>query len=70
MGLASATLIELGVMEDPITKKVRVQKEMAKQHIDLLEMLEVKTRGNLTTEERQLMERVLRDVKLAYAGKA
>ncbi len=67
MGLASAVLIELGVIEDPITKKRRVQKTMAKQHIEILSMLEEKTRGNLSTDEKELLERVLRDVKLAFA---
>lgn len=70
MGLASATLIELGVIEDPLTKKRRVQKDMAQQHIQILTMIEEKTRGNLTSDERELLERVLRDVKMAFAKAA
>ncbi|MBS1984676.1 MAG: DUF1844 domain-containing protein [Bdellovibrionales bacterium] len=70
MGLASATLIELGMMEDPITKKKRHQPQLAQQHVEILQMLEQKTRGNLTEDERQLLEKVLRDVKLAFAKAA
>jgi len=67
MGLATAVLIELGVVEDPLTKKKRFQKDHARQHIEILEMLEKKTRGNLDAEEKGLLENVLRDVKLAFA---
>lgn len=67
MGLASATLIELGVIDDPITKKRRVQREMAKQHIDILTMLQEKTKGNLSDDERDLIARVLNDLRLAFA---
>jgi hypothetical protein len=38
----------------------------AKQHIDLLQMLQEKTRGNLDDEERGLLERILRDVRLQF----
>ncbi len=67
MGLASATLIELGVIDDPITKKRRVQREMAKQHIDILTMLQEKTKGILSDDERDLLTRVLNDLRLAFA---
>lgn len=67
MGLASATLIELGAIEDPITRKKRVRPEQARQHIEILAMLQDKTRGNLTDDERVLLERVLADVRMAFA---
>jgi hypothetical protein len=70
MGLASATLIELGLVEDPITKKKRVQKDVAKQHIALLEMLREKTRGNLSAEEQTLLDRAVTDLKLQFARTA
>lgn len=67
MGLASATLIELGVVEDPTSKTKRVRKDQARQHIDLLEMLREKTRGNLSPEESGLLDRALTDLKLQFA---
>ncbi len=67
MGLASATMIELGLLEDPFDKKKRVRKDQARQHIDLLDMLQLKTRGNLDAHERELVERVIVDLKLQYA---
>lgn|GEM_PF-966445 len=70
MGLASATLIELGVVDDPITKQRRIQKDQARQHIALLEMLREKTRGNLQDEEQALLDRALTDLKLQFARTA
>lgn len=67
MGLASATLIELGVVEDPATQKKHIQRDHARQHIEILAMLAEKTRGNLVPEEKELIERVLVDLKMQFA---
>jgi hypothetical protein len=67
MGLASAALIEMGVVEDPSSKKKRINKESAKQHIALLGMLQEKTRGNLTDEEKKLLDQCMTDLKLQFA---
>jgi hypothetical protein len=67
MGLASAIFIELGIIDDPLTKKKRRRPDEAKKHIDLLEVLKTKTQGNLSPEESLLFENILRDVKLAFA---
>lgn len=66
MGLASAVLIDLGLVEDPTTKKKRKQLDRARLHIELLQTLQVKTRGNLDEEEKILIERVLTDLRLQY----
>ena len=39
----------------------------AQQIIDILAMLEQKTRGNLTVEERQLIDQVLEELRARYA---
>lgn len=66
LSLASATFIELGLVEDPLSNKKNTNLDAAKQHIDLLQILQDKTRGNLDDEERGLLERILRDVRLQY----
>ncbi|MEZ4814526.1 MAG: DUF1844 domain-containing protein [Bdellovibrionota bacterium] len=66
LSLASATFIELGLVEDPHSNKKRLDLKSAKQHIDLLQILQEKTRGNLDDEERGLLERILRDIRLQY----
>lgn len=66
LSLASATFIELGLVEDPLSNKKQTNLSAAKQHIDMLQILQDKTRGNLDDEERGLLERILRDVRLQY----
>ena len=66
MGLASAALIEMGAMEDPSTKKKRTNLGIARQHIDLLGILKEKTRGNLSADEAELLERAVTDLKLQF----
>jgi hypothetical protein len=41
-------------------------KDMAKHNIDLLEMLQDKTKGNLSPEETQLLEHVLFQLRMSF----
>ncbi len=66
MGLASATLIELGLIEDPATHSKRKSVENARQHIELLAMLKDKTRGNLSLDEGKILDKVLTDLKFEF----
>ncbi len=67
MSLSSAAMIEMGLIEDPSSKKIRKNKSAAKTHIDLLAMLQQKTIGNLSPEEKQLLDTALTDLKLNFA---
>lgn len=67
MGLASAALIDLGLVEDPVSKTKRVNRDHARSHIELLAMLKEKTRGNLTEEEKALLEQALTDLRMQFA---
>jgi hypothetical protein len=40
--------------------------EMAKYNIDMLETLEEKTKGNLTEEEKKVLENTLNQIRMAY----
>jgi hypothetical protein len=40
----------------------------AQQIIDILALLEEKTRGNLTAEERQVLEQVLYELRMRYVS--
>jgi len=66
MSLASASLIEMGIVEDPISKTKKTNKESARQHLDLLSMLQDKTKGNLDENESALLTRVLTDLKIQF----
>ncbi len=64
--LNSSALVHLGVVEDPISKKNMKNLPVAKQTIDIIGMLEEKTRGNLTSDEENLLKNILHDLRLMY----
>ena len=67
--LNTSTLLHLGEVPDPATGKQQEDLTMAKQTIDLLAMLEEKTRGNLTSDEENLLKHILYDLRLRYVQK-
>jgi len=69
LGLYTHTLIFLGDIPHPETKEVSKNLEAAKQNIDILTILEEKTKGNLTPEETQLMKEVLDMLRLQFISK-
>ena len=69
-GLSMEALIGLGDLPHPTTKKRAVNLPQAKYLIDLLGVLEEKTRGNLTAEESQLMQDLLYQLRMRYLAKS
>ncbi len=63
---ASQALMGLGEVENPFTQKREVNLGEAKFHIDLLEMLEQKTKGNLSSEEVRLLDSLLFDLRMRF----
>jgi len=66
--LVTQTFLALGGMEDPKTKRRYVDLDLAKHHIDTLAMLEEKTKGNLSEEERQLLDQGLYECRMQYVN--
>jgi hypothetical protein len=66
LSIASGAAMSLGMAPDPQTNKTSVNIEMARFNIDLLDMLEKKTKGNLVKEEQDFMTQVLADLKLKF----
>ena len=64
--LNTSALMHLGVLEDPASGKKVKNLAMGKQTIDILSMLEEKTKGNLTTEEENMLKNVLYDLRIIY----
>ncbi|HSP06076.1 MAG TPA: DUF1844 domain-containing protein [Acidobacteriota bacterium] len=62
-------LIYLGDLEDPLQKKTSENLEGARQMIDILEMMQQKTRGNLSANETQYLESALYDLRMRYVKK-
>ena len=61
-------LIGLGKLKNPISNKEEKNLEQAKMAIDILDMLTVKTKGNLSAREDHFLQDVLRDLKLNYVN--
>jgi hypothetical protein len=60
----------LGRIPSPQSGKTEVLLEPAKLFIDHLEMIREKTRGNLTNEEKEILNGVLSDLEMAYVQAA
>ncbi len=58
----------LGQMPNPQTGKAEVNLEMAKLFIDQLEMIQEKTRGNLSNEESEVLNNALTNLRMAYVN--
>jgi len=69
-GLATETLIALGEVPNPATRRQGVNLPQARYLIDLLGILEEKTKGNLTVEEGKLLTDVLYQLRMRYLAKA
>lgn len=64
--LTSAALIHLGELADPTGRGIEKDPEQARRTIDILTMLQEKTRGNLTPDESAFLERLLHDLRMRY----
>jgi len=68
--LASSALLNLGETADPETGERVLDLEQAREAIDLLSLLRVKTEGNRTEQESHLLEEMLYDLQLRFVRAA
>ena len=66
LSLGSSALMHLGELERPGAGAAEKDLPMAKHTIDILAMLQEKTRGNLTPDEGKLLESLLYDLRLRF----
>lgn len=64
--IATGAFIHLGLAADPVTQKAEKNIPLARQNIDILEMLQKKTKGNLSPEETQLLDSVLTELRFRF----
>jgi len=67
--LSTSAMVHLGEIPDPATRDTNPDLPLAKQTIDLLGMLQEKTRGNLDDDEKNLLSSLLMDLRLKYVSK-
>lgn len=66
--LAIQAAIGLGGYQGPGGERIPPNPIAAKHHIDLLEVLEKKTAGNLTEEEKRLLDGVMYELRMQYVS--
>ena len=64
LGMTAVTY--LGGYQNPETKEVLIDLEMAKRTIDTIELLKEKTTGNLTAPESNLLDNTLHNLRMTY----
>ncbi len=64
--LSTSALIQLGEIPDPVSKESSKNLPLAKQTIDILGLLQEKTKGNLTADEETLIQNILYDLRMRY----
>jgi Domain of unknown function (DUF1844) len=68
MSIASNAAAALGMMEHPVTGQRGVDLPLGKHWIDVLGMLEEKTRGNLSPQEQQIFTGLLSDLRMQFVS--
>jgi uncharacterized protein DUF1844 len=66
LGLSQAGMMALGKLMNPMTRKLEVNLEAARDTIDTLQALEARTHGNLEADEERVLRQALTDLRLNY----
>lgn len=65
---ASEALIALGQVPNPVNNEYTLSWEHARYTIDMLQVLEDKTKGNLSTDEAAMLEGLLHQLRMAFVA--
>ena len=68
--LVTQIFFALGAITDPQSGRRHVDLDLAKHHIDMLAVLEEKTKGNLTDDETKLLDRSIYEARMQYVHTA
>lgn len=66
VSMSHSVLLHLGDAPDPATGAIEKSLPMARQTIDLLAMLQEKTRGNLSGDEERVLSQALYDLRMRF----
>ena len=64
--LHAGAMQHLGKITNPITGNKEVKLEIARETIDMLDLLSVKTKGNLTNQEKDMLTNLMTELHLTY----
>jgi hypothetical protein len=66
--LVTQTMAALGQLPDPLSQEYQVSLPLAKLHIDLLAVLQEKTKGNLAPEEQLMLDESLHQLRMLFVA--
>lgn len=66
LSISSSALLHLGEIADPQSGEKKKDLALAKQSVDIIALLKEKTKGNLTEEEKKLLEHLLYDLRMRF----
>jgi tellurite resistance protein len=66
VSLATQALMQMGQMSPPPGVDLKKDKNAARQTIEILAMLDAKTKGNLNKEESDMLEELLHNLRLSF----
>lgn len=66
LSLSSSAMYHMGGFQDPYSGKTSINLDLAKQTIDIIAMLEAKTKGNLTADEEKLFTHTLYELRMMF----
>ncbi len=66
LGLQQSAMVALGKLQNPITRRTESHLDAARDTIDTLAALEVRTKGNLEPDEQRVLTQVLTDLRMNY----
>lgn len=64
MSIASSAAMALGLAPDPQSGKAQKDMALARFNVDLLMMLQAKTKGNLTSDESRFLDNLIQDLQI------
>jgi hypothetical protein len=62
----TAAMQQMGKIQNPFTNKVEKNLNQAKFSIEMLEMIQQKTKGNLSESEKKFLDHVLFELRMNY----
>ena len=66
LSLATSAMVHMGLVPESEGGSTEKNLPLAHQTIDTLELLQTKTRGNLTDDESKLLQSVLYELRMSY----
>ena len=66
LGLQQSGMMSLGKLMNPLSRKIETNLDMARDTIDTLAALEMRTRGQLEPDEARVLQQVLTELRMNY----